>query len=196
MKKTIFTLILLLATLGLQAQDWRWEHNIHVGSGLLIDNQDGNLKRGFTAKVGYGIRYRLNSGWSLMPGVAYRTACTNLFNSKEGSDDDAFQYIDVPLTVQFHPDRHWVLGLAPVLSFCIDHDEWYIDANPNDPLNGRSKIKPFSLGLQPSITYQWRRMSLGVEATVGLLNDGLHHGLRPGYKRRLSNVMALLGVRF
>ena len=105
MKKTLSTLILLLATLGLQAQDRRWEHNLHVGSGLLIDNQD-------------------------------------------------------------------------------------------DPLNGRSKIKPFSLCLQPSITYQWRRMSLGVEATVGLLNDGLHHGLRPGHKRRLSNVMALLGVRF
>ena len=206
MKKSIASAAaLLMLALGTWAQTedsasytQKWEHNIYVASGVMFDSWDGRLETGFTAKLGYGISHRLAARWSLMPGVDYRIEGTNLFlNAKDGADDDIFQYIDVPIAVRYHADGNLVLGLAPVLSFCIDRGTWYIDADPSDPLNGRSKIKMFNVGLQPSIVYQWKRMNLGLEANIGLLDVKETHGLWPyDGKRRFSNVMARLGVRF
>lgn len=200
MKKTLIAL-LLATTLGAGAQEKmkQWEHNFYIGSGVLFDGESGRLETGFTGKVGYGLNCYFNRRWSLMLGADYRVEGAHLFHYQgEGSDEDIFQYIDVPITMQYH-DGHIALGLAPVLSFCVDRGERYIDANPADPRNGFPEIKMFNLGLQPSLTYQWKHLSLGAEAYIGLLDVSDNTGqIRRGsnYKRHFSNVMAVLGVRF
>ncbi|MBQ6189618.1 MAG: outer membrane beta-barrel protein [Bacteroidaceae bacterium] len=197
MKKIVLT-FLLLTSLSASAQEKRWEHHIYVGSGVLLDNKDGRIETGFTAKLGYGINYYFSNRWSVRPGIDYRAESSSLLDNSDGGDGDFFQYIDIPIAVQFHSDDHWVVGLAPVLTFCVDRDEWYIDADPQDPLNGKSKIKMFNLGLQPSITYQWKHVGLGVESYIGLFDVSDTHGLmhNSSRKRRFSNVVAVLGVRF
>ena len=105
-------------------------------------------------------------------------------HSFEGVDDPyAFHigygydcsFIDIPVLIQYHLSNPRKSGLVvecgPVFSFIASNNQYYIDADPNHPLNDKDIYRSFDFGLQPGIYYQmgkhWR---LGVQGHVGLLN--------------------------
>ena len=198
MKKIIISALLLMAAVNGYSQDRKWEHNIYVAGGLLIDREWGESETGVSMKLGYGLNYYFSEHWSLMPGIDIRQDAENFFSSaKDGADSDDFVFLDVPVLAQYHVDR-WTFGLGPVFSFCVSNDTYYVDHDPNSELNGKDKIKNFYLGLQPSIKYQiGRHFLVGIDGQIGL------HDVRKSYgfetqttNKYLHNIVATIGVVF
>ena len=197
MRKIVIALLLMAAVNG-YSQDRKWEHNIYVAGGLLIDREWGESETGVSMKLGYGLNYYFSEHWSLMPGIDIRRDAENFFSSaKDGADSDDFVFLDVPVLAQYHVDR-WTFGLGPVFSFCVSNDTYYVDHDPNSELNGKNKIKDFYLGLQPSIKYQiGRHFRIGIDGQIGL------HDVRKSYgfetqttNKYLHNIVATIGVVF
>ena len=143
MKKIIISSLLLLVAVTGYSQDRKWEHNIYVAGGLLIDREWVGL-------------------------ISARDAENFFSSAKDGAASDDFVFLDVPVLAQYHVDR-WAFGLGPVFSFCVSNDTYYVDHDPNSELNGKNKIKNFYLGLQPSIKYQiGRHFRIGIDGQIGL----------------------------
>ena len=197
MRIIVFALLLMAAVNG-YSQDRKWEHNIYVAGGLLIDREWGESETGVSMKLGYGLNYYFSEHWSLMPGIDIRRDAENFFSSaKDGADSDDFVFLDVPVLAQYHVDR-WTLGLGPVFSFCVSNDTYYVDHDPNSELNGKNKIKDFYLGLQPSVKYRiGKHFLVGIDGQIGL------HDVRKSYgfetqttNKYLHNIVATIGVVF
>lgn len=198
MKQIILSTLLLLVAVNGYSQNRKWEHNIYVAGGLLIDREWGESETGVSMKLGYGLNYYFSEHWSMMPGIDIRQDAENFFSSaKDGADSDDFVFLDVPVLAQYHVDR-WTFGLGPVFSFCVSNDTYYVDHDPNSELNGKNKIKNFYLGLQPSIKYQiGRHFRIGIDGQIGL------HDVRKSYgfetqttNKYLHNIVATIGVVF
>ena len=197
MRKIVIALLLMAAVSGF-SQDRKWEHNIYVAGGLLIDREWGESETGVSMKLGYGLNYYFSEHWSLMPGIDIRRDAENFFSSaKDGADSDDFVFLDVPVLAQYHVDR-WAFGLGPVFSFCVSNDTYYVDHDPNSELNGKNKIKDFYLGLQPSVKYRiGKHFLVGIDGQIGL------HDVRKSYgfetqttNKYLHNIVATIGVVF
>ncbi len=197
MRIIVFALLLMAAVNG-YSQDRKWEHNIYVAGGLLIDREWGESETGVSMKLGYGLNYYFSEHWSMMPGIDIRQDAENFFSSaKAGADSDDFVFLDIPILAQYHLDR-WAFGLGPVFSFCVSNDTYYVDHDPTSKLNGKDKIKNFYLGLQPSIKYQiGRHFRIGIDGQIGL------HDVRKSYgfethttNKYLHNIVATIGVVF
>ena len=175
MRIIVFALLLMAAVNG-YSQDRKWEHNIYVAGGLLIDREWGESETGVSMKLGYGLNYYFSEHWSMMPGIDIRR--------------------DTEHIAQYHLGR-WAFGLGPVFSFCISNDQYHYDY-PTSKLNGKDKIKKFYLGLQPSIKYQiGRHFCVGIDGQIGL------HDVRKSYgfetqttNKYLHNIVATIGVVF
>ena len=197
MRIIVFALLLMAAVNG-YSQNRKWEHNIYVAGGLLIDREWGESETGVSMKLGYGLNYYFSEHWSMMPGIDIRQDAENFFSSaKDGADSDDFVFLDIPVLAQYHVDR-WAFGLGPVFSFCVSNDTYYVDHDPTSKLNGKDKIKKFYLGLQPSIKYQiGRHFRIGIDGQIGL------HDVRKSYgfetqttQKYLHNIVATVGVVF
>lgn len=198
MKRTIIALLLLIGFIGaVAAQERKWEHSINLSAGLYLDGTVADYDLGVSAKLGYGVAYRFTEQFSVKTGIAQRLDMESPIKAYtyDGGDYDAFTFIEVPLVARYHTKDHVVFGLGPVFAFCTSNDTYYIDADPQSPLNGKPKIKEFYVGLQPSIIYQWKHFALGVEATCGLMDVKLNHGLTTGSKY-LNQVMCSISYRF
>lgn len=170
--RKFLSLILCLSVFTLaNAQEKHWEHNFYIdfgGANTFTDDDDAA-----SMHIGYGLNYYFNKNWSVMPGIALR--------SKFGIDEDDgagtynCQYIDIPVVAQYHLNfnerRAIAFELGPVFSFRVSGDEYYIDAEPDDPLQGKQIYKNFDFGLQPAVYYQagkhWR---LGIKGHIGLID--------------------------
>lgn len=197
MRKIVIALLLMAAVNG-YSQDRKWEHNIYVAGGLLIDREWGESETGVSMKLGYGLNYYFSGHWSLMPGIDIRRDAENFFSSaKDGADSDDFVFLDIPVLAQYHVDR-WAFGLGPVFSFCVSNDTYYVDHDPNSKLNGKDKIKNFYLGLQPSIKYQiGRHFRIGIDGQIGLQDVRKSYGFETQTTQKyLHNIVATVGVVF
>ena len=197
MKKIIISALLLLVAVTGYSQDRKWEHNIYVAGGLLIDREWGESETGVSMKLGYGLNYYFSEHWSMRPGIDIRRDTEHFFSSELcGEDSDDFIFLDVPVIAQYHLGR-WAFGLGPVFSFCISNDQYHYDY-PTSKLNGKDKIKKFYLGLQPSIKYQiGRHFRIGIDGQIGL------HDVRKSYgfetqttNKYLHNIVATIGDVF
>ncbi len=189
--------LLLIVAVNGYSQDKKWEHNIYVAGGLLIDREWKNNETGVSMKLGYGLNYYFSEHWSLMPGIDIRRDTEHLFSSESyGEDSDDFSFLDIPVIAQYHLDR-WTFGLGPVFSFCIANDQYHLD-NPTSELNGKNKIKDFYLGLQPSIKYQiGRHFLVGIDGQIGLQNVRKSYGVKGHITNKyLHNIVATIGVVF
>lgn len=197
MRIIVFALLLMAAVSGF-SQDRKWEHNIYVAGGLLIDREWGESETGVSMKLGYGLNYYFSEHWSMMPGIDIRQDAENFFSSaKEGADSDDFVFLDIPVLAQYHVDR-WTFGLGPVFSFCVSNDTYYVDHDPTSKLNGKDKIKNFYLGLQPSIKYQiGRHFRIGIDGQIGLHDVRKLYGFETQTTNKyLHNIVATVGVVF
>lgn len=174
MKKILLILFVLVSFNSYAQEKKRIEHNFQASVGKCDILVDGQSESGLMIKLGYGLNYYFSEQWSVMPSVAYREANEKgLKTCLDGSDYDHFNFIDIPIIVQYYlggDKGSWLtFGFGPVFSFCVGNDTYYINADPNDPHNGLKKAKSFSFGLQPSITCPvGKHWKFGVEAYLNL----------------------------
>lgn len=174
MKKILLILFVLVSFNSYAQEKKRIEHNFQASVGKCDILVDGQSESGLMIKLGYGLNYYFSEQWSVMPSVAYREVNEKgLKTCLDGSDYDHFNFIDIPIIVQYYlggDKGSWLtFGFGPVFSFCVGNDTYYINADPNDPRNGLKKAKSFSFGLQPSITCPvGKHWKFGVEAYLNL----------------------------
>ncbi|MBO7439438.1 MAG: outer membrane beta-barrel protein [Bacteroidales bacterium] len=214
----LLTALLMCGAVNVSAQEdaqatskfKRFENNFYIGAGAFLDhyNEPHNQSKyfrtdnGLSVKLGYGLNYYFTEKFSLMAGVAYRNEETNVFRDLDGADDDSFTFVDVPVTFQVHlndpqtTNNKWMIGLGLVYSQCQSKCDYYIDADPNDPLDGKTKIKDNYVSLMPCAAYEIKHFRFGVEAYIGL-NDvnRKYEGLVNG-ERRLSNICGVVAFKF
>ena len=111
MRKIVIALLLMAAVSGF-SQDRKWEHNIYVAGGLLIDREWGESETGVSMKLGYGLNYYFSEHWSMMPGIDIRRDTEHFFSSElYGEDSDDFIFLDVPVIAQYHLGRCYEKGI-------------------------------------------------------------------------------------
>jgi hypothetical protein len=188
----------------------RFENNFYIGAGRFIDHYNSPRSqtnfytdKGFSLKLGYGLNYYFTEMFSLMAGVSYREEDTYPFKDDlEGDDTDYFSFWDVPVVFQVHlkdplPTKNkWMVGLGLVYSHCKHNDTYYIDADPRDPLGGKTKIKDNYVSLMPCAAYEIKHFRFGVESYIGLQDvNRKHDGLVTG-KKYLHNICGVVAFKF
>ena len=181
MKRLPYVLVAVLISFTASAQQnsaWkRLENNFQIGGGLFLES--GYLAReenpGAVLRLAYGLDIRLGDQWSVMPGAGLRAQLSQIDHLMAvGNDPDAMSLADVSVTARYHFESdgsRMVVGLGPALSFMTSPDTYYVDADPNDPLDGKEKFKRYDIGLQPSITFlRGKHFQWGFEGSIGLLN--------------------------
>ena len=182
MRKFVFAATLLLLPLfpasAQQTQSGkRLESNFQIGAGLFVETGTNGWEEfpGAVLRLSYGLDVRLNDRWSVMPGIGIRGQQGEIHHlGWVGGDPDGMTQTDVFVVARYRTEAdgsRMILGIGPAFSYMIGPDTYYIDADPNDPLNGKEKFTRYDLGLQPSITFpRGKHFQWGLEAHIGLLN--------------------------
>lgn len=204
MKKThlFLTLIsIIFCTFTSKAQ--KIENTIYVSLGIAISNDsyNENSDRGLTAKIGYGLNFFFSEKISTMTGIALHCHSESLLNQNmDGGDFDDLVFLDFPVIFQGHfettSNGKFMLGIGPVFSACVSNDEYYIDSDPNAPLNGLKKIKHFNFSIMPCIAYELNHCRIGFDVNIGLKNIKKTYNGLIGGSRHINNVCLTFGVKF
>lgn len=169
--RKFLSLILCLSVFTLaNAQEKHWEHNFYIDFGRANSFINGDDPYAF--HVGYGLNFYIDKKWSVMPGIAYRTKF-DPGDADEGAGNYDCSYFDIPIVAQYHLNLFRYSGLVfefgPVFSFRTSGNQYYMDADPDDPLQGKQIYKNFDFGLQPAVYYQaGRHCRIGVKGHIGL----------------------------
>ena len=146
-----------------------------IGAGLFGEtgNKASNVFPGAVLRMSYGLDVKLGDKWSLMPGAGIRAQLGEVNHiGWVGGDPDGMSMADVFCQARFHFESNGdniVVGLGPQFSYMVSPDTYYIDADPNDPRDGKEKFEKWDIGLQPSIVFQsGKHWQWGFEASVGL----------------------------
>ena len=195
-------LLVSVSAFAQQNASWkRLESNIMIGAGLFGEtgNKASNVFPGAVLRMSYGLDVKLGDKWSLMPGAGIRAQLGEVNHiGWVGGDPDGMSMADVFCQARFHFESNGdniVVGLGPQFSYMVSPDTYYIDADPNDPRDGKEKL---DIGLQPSIVFQsGKHWQWGFEASVGLRNMLRQY---PEYNVtgnvHLHNIMFICGRRF
>ena len=214
----LLTALLMCGAVNVNAQEdalgntnfKKFENNFYIGAGALLDhynepyNQSNNFRtdNGLSVKLGYGLNYYFTEMFSLMGGLAYRNEETSAFLSQDGADDDSFTFVDIPVVFQVHlnapqsTNGKWMVGLGLVYSHFKENDYYYIDADPNDPLNNEIKNKDNYVSLMPCAAYEIKHFRFGVEAYIGLNDVNRKYEGRVSGKKYLHNVCGVVAFKF
>lgn len=131
---------------------------------------------GHVSRISYGLDILMNDRWSLMPGLGLRAQTASVICMfAVGGDIDVLTAADAFCALRYHlPTRSGnqiIFGLGPDVSRILWQSDYYIDADPNDPLNGLQKFYKYDYGVQPSITFRkGKHWQFGLEANIGLRN--------------------------
>ena len=179
--KSLLVIVFLFVTVFVSAQEKRafkrFENYFQLGGGLFLES--GYLAKdqnpGLAIRLSYGLDYRFNEKWSIMPGFGYRNLMGDYAHfSWEGNDPDYLDLYDVSVIARYHLGSNanrLVFGLGPAFSYVSSSCTYYIDADPDDPRGGKEKFNKFDIGLQPSVYFLfWKHFQVGLEGNIGLLN--------------------------
>lgn len=196
MKRLLFAAaILLISFPAIQAQEIKKvESNLMINSGTFFETGSyaGNLDwfellssadsfrptylllPGHVSRLSYGLDIRMSGRWSLMPGAGLRVQTASLLGMFAiGGDVDMMAAADAFCVLRYHipvGEDQIIIGLGPDVSF-LSKNTYYIDADPNDPRNGKPKFYRFDYGIQPSVTFRTgKHWQWGLEANFGLRN--------------------------
>ena len=178
--KTVICAALLVgipAWLQAQPSPKRLENHFMIGAGLFGEtgNQARDVYPGAVLRLSYGLDVKLTDKWSLMPGAGIRAQLGEVNHiGWVGDDPEGMAMADLFFQARYHfvsADTKTVIGLGPQFSYMVSPDTYYVDADPNDPRNGKEKFERWDIGLQPSVVFQRRKhWQWGFEASVGLRN--------------------------
>ncbi|MCR5759302.1 MAG: hypothetical protein K6G39_02995 [Bacteroidales bacterium] len=195
MKKTIVLTALLALSMSLAHAQ---ESNVMLGGGLFLESGSWSYgsNPGAVLRVSYGLDFRLDDKWSVMPGAGLRAQLSDIRHFMwVGGDPDGMALADAFIVCRYHFETdgtRMVVGLGPALSYMVLKDTYYVDADPNDPRNGKEKFNRFDLGLQPSVTFlRGKHFQWGFEGSIGLLNAMRQY---PEYNRTGSIHLHYLAV--
>ena len=174
MKKLLLSIALVLGMNSIaQAQTKKFEHNIYWSAGMVTEASHYGSTNGYSFRTGYGLNCYFSEKFSLMPCITLRQEIETLSFNEDGADPFCYTFVDVPVMAQFHLPAgkcKWVFGVGPMFSYCIGKDSHYIDAVPEQWLDDNDKLNTFSVGVQPSIMFDFWKMRIGVEGNIGLTN--------------------------
>lgn len=174
MKKLLLSIALVLGlNVAVQAQTKKFEHNIYWSAGMVTEASHYGSTNGYSFRTGYGLNCYFSEKFSLMPCITLRQEIETLSFNEDGADPFCYTFVDVPVMAQFHLSAgkcKWVFGVGPMFSYCIGKDSYYIDAVPEQWLDDNDKLNTFSVGVQPSIMFDFWKMRIGVEGNIGLTN--------------------------
>lgn len=205
--KTVICAALLVgipAWLQAQPSPKRLENHFMIGAGLFGEtgNQARDIFPGAVLRLSYGLDVKLTDNWSLMPGAGIRAQLGEVNHiGWLGGDPEGMSMADLFCQARYHfvlADTKTVIGLGPQFSYMVSPDTYYVDADLDDPRNGKEKFERWDIGLQPSIVFQkGKHWQWGFEASVGLRNMLRQY---PEYNVsgsvHLHNLMFICGWRF
>jgi len=156
----------------------RLESNIQIAGGLFAESGDcaDDVFPGGVLRFSYGLDVRLNDKWSVMPGAGIRGQFGELNHiGWDGGDPDSMEMADFFCQARYHFESEgirMVVGLGPQFSYMTGMDTYYVDADPNDPINGKDKFTRWSISALPSISFlHGKHFQWGFEASIGLSNS-------------------------
>lgn len=204
MKRYIHILSALLLSVAASAQEKAVQSSFMIGAGLFGETGSSaeNVFPGAVLRLSYGLDVKVSETWSVMPGAGYRIQLGEINHiGWVGGDPTGMEMADIFCQARYHfgsGGHSTVAGLGPQFSYMVLPDTYYIDADPNDPRNGKETFGKWDIALQPCIIFQrGKHWQWGFEASVGLRNMLRQY---PEYNVsrtvRLHNLMLVCGWRF
>lgn len=177
------------------------EHHIRLGLGAFgLGKLLEQPARGLALQLSYEMYIPLNESLLVAPMAGARSLSQGILHIRAmGGDFVGAEYLDLGAGIGFRlPESRTVLTLGPVFSYCVIPDNYYIDADPRDPRNGKKRLNTFELGIRPAIHGNiGTHWDLGVEVILGLTNALRQY---PEYgvtqKAHLRTYLVTLGYRF
>ncbi|MBQ8071287.1 MAG: hypothetical protein IJ202_10605 [Bacteroidales bacterium] len=202
--KILFSAALALTLAGASsAQEKKYSAHIRVGTGLFTET--GSMSPydpGMASRLSAGVERTLGSGWSAMIGGGIRSQLADIAHfGWTGGDPDGLSLADVYFIGRYSLPAGRstaVFGLGPQVSFVTSNDTYYIDADPNDPVAGKTKFRKADIGIQPSAYLEFgKHWEVGIEGCIGLRNMMIQY---PEYGRtgsiRMQTFIVNVGFRF
>jgi len=185
MNKRFFFIIALLflsfataSAQGNRLSDKRLQNSFQIAGGLFSESGSmaNDVFPGAILRFSYGLDIRLDDNWSIMPGAGIRGQVAEIHHlGWVGGDPDAMEMADLFCQVRNHLEAdgtRMIIGQGPQISYMTEPDTYYIDADPNDPLNRKEKFTRWSFSIFPSITFlQGKHFQWGLEGNIGLSNS-------------------------
>ena len=204
MKKIIVSIALALLCTAAISQENKITNNIMLGGGLFLESgyDASSHNPGAVMRLSYGLDIPVAKEWSVMTGAGIRSQLSDILHiGWVGGDPRFISYADLFLVARYHvagdKGQDVIFGLGPDISIVTSPDTYYIDADPNDPRNGKETFKRYDVGLQPSVMFRKKHFQWGFEANIGLLNVMEQY---PEFNQTGSihfyNVMAVCGFFF
>lgn len=171
MKKIIIAFVFILIT-GVASMGQT--HRLWIGAGGFF--QGGSMNEadpGVAISAQYGFEKSLSGKWAIMPGIGYEELSEGFFDSsKDGVNRDDFSNVNVFLSAVYKlPSSGFMtrIGVGPQVSIDTRREKFYIDSNPEDPMNNLSKFKKTDVGLKAFVMFDTgKRFFWGAQAFIGL----------------------------
>jgi hypothetical protein len=195
MKKILMLSVMLLAVLTTKAQNEEGECSWMVKAGVnlatVTGSSDSKMIPGFAG--GFELEYGLTDQVGLSAAVI-----ASMQGEKEKDIDLEllFNYVNVPLLVQFYPVKGLAIKAGAQLGFMMGKkakiDGQKIDIDNLEALTGMSsEFRKFDLAIPMGLSYEWKKFVLDVRYNMGLIPIN-----KEGDKLRNSVVQMTLGYKF
>ena len=147
-----------------------------IGAGLSVeaDSGYGECVKGLATELCFGLDIRLDEKWSVMPQIGYNIMFGDaryFFRGYDGADSDVYSFCNAAVLGRYKLDDGVAVGFGPAIYITEGKYTYFIDADPLDPLNSLTKIKPWDFGLRAALTKDYgKHWRIGAIANVGLRN--------------------------
>ena len=154
---------------------------LEIGAGLSLEQNSysGRWIPGLATEFNFGLEIRLDNKWSVMPQIGHNLMYGEVLHAVlgyVGCDFDVYSFYNAAVLGRYRIKDGMAVGFGPAIYITGNNDTYYIDADPSDPLNGRTKIKPLDLCVRTTLTWDlgehWR---IGALANIGLRNMMLQY---------------------
>jgi len=178
------------------------QFHLRAGMGPFLESGTYKDNMGLAVRLSAGVEMKLAENWSVLAGAGIREQISDIAHFLwVGSDPDGLGGVDVHLAARYRinaGNSAFILGLGPQVTFVTEHDTYYVDHDPNDPIDGQRKFLPTDYGIQPSIYYELgKHWEFGVEGCIGLRNMRIQY---PEHHRtgttRMHTILFVAGFRF
>lgn len=176
MKRIITSIACVLLCTAAFSQENTITNNIMFGAGAFIETGTDACtdEPGAVMRLSYGLDIPVAPRWSVMSGAGIRAQISDIRHfGWVGGDIHSLSNADLFLIARYHMlenGQSVIFGIGPDISIVTSPDTYYIDADPNDPRNGKETFRRYDVGLQPSVVFRKERFQWGIEANIGLLN--------------------------
>lgn len=177
MKKLLVIAMVLLCSVGANAQLKNWEVKAGVGASSISGDNTSNQKGKLMWKVGVGCEYGISESFSIQPSLMFVDKGSKYDYAGESKTYNNC-YVELPIMAAYRlgigSGMNLVFNAGPYFGFGITGTKVEADNNTTeDPF--KNELNRFEFGLGAGVKLEVEKFSVGIDYETGLTNINQKH---------------------